>query len=368
MSTQAAEEEAELGEEEGAAADSISSPHKVVTEEAGLHSKIGTPVNKFSALSSVKDGDSHKDEEADFIEMIQQDMESWESSGQWMFSCYSVAKEKPNLLGFEDFSPEELRLECYRCRADGNLQNYMNAVHQLTMKWSNRLQELKNPSTSVKATLSLELKKPVGESKLPSGFGGVPAPSFGSASFPTNDATNPTTFSFKPQSDFASPAIGSTPTFGDASAIQGHLAFPSAPSAPGPVGFGNLSTSSTSVPFGFGSGAPSGFGALVNSGFGERSATIPAPGFGTLSSASSTAGTFGSAGTTSGSSLFGQQEGPPSSSAGNSSQVSTSSSLVGRLLTPLNELSADELKQFQAKRFTLGRIPLKPPPAELLVI
>lgn len=323
--------------------------------------------NKFSALSSVQDGDSQRAEEADFIEMIQRDMESWESSGQWMFSCYSVAKEKPNLSGFEDFSPEELRLECYGCRADGNLQNYMNAVHQLTIKWSNRLLELKNPTTSTKSTLILELNKPAGDSKPPSGFGGLPAPSFGSTSFPTDNVTSSSTFSFKPQSDFASPAVGSTSTFGNATTIPGHLAFPSAPSASG-SGFGSLLTSSTSVPFGFGSVAPLGFGAPANSGFGERSTTIPAPSFGTVSSASSTTGTSGSTGTTSGSSLFGRQEGQPPSSAGSNTQVSTSSSLVDRLLTPLNELSADELKQFQARRFTLGRIPLKPPPAELLVI
>lgn len=27
------------------------------------------------------------------------DMETWESSGQWMFSCYSPSKEKPNISG-----------------------------------------------------------------------------------------------------------------------------------------------------------------------------------------------------------------------------------------------------------------------------
>lgn len=38
------------------------------------------------------------------------------------------------------------------------------------------------------------------------------------------------------------------------------------------------------------------------------------------------------------------------------------------IFTAHSDLTAEELKEFAAKRFTLGQIPLKPPPADLLVV
>ena len=41
---------------------------------------------------------------------VKQDMECVEVSGQWIFSCYSPAKDCVSVPGLEDVSPEELRL------------------------------------------------------------------------------------------------------------------------------------------------------------------------------------------------------------------------------------------------------------------
>lgn len=38
------------------------------------------------------------------------------------------------------------------------------------------------------------------------------------------------------------------------------------------------------------------------------------------------------------------------------------------LFTAQSDLTAEELKEFTAKRFTLGQIPLRPPPADLLMV
>lgn len=38
------------------------------------------------------------------------------------------------------------------------------------------------------------------------------------------------------------------------------------------------------------------------------------------------------------------------------------------LFSPESKLTAEELEQFRARRFTLGQIPLKPPPANILVV
>ncbi|XP_017930700.1 nucleoporin-like protein 2 [Manacus vitellinus] len=44
----------------------------------------------------------------------------------------------------------------------------------------------------------------------------------------------------------------------------------------------------------------------------------------------------------------------------------TSTTASEKLFTPKSELSAEEWQQFEAKEFTIGKIPLKPPPLELL--
>ncbi|XP_048785601.1 nucleoporin NUP42-like isoform X2 [Lagopus muta] len=70
-------------------------------------------------------------------------MATWESSGQWMFSCYCPEKGKPNVSGFPEISPEELRLGYDTCSAKEGTGLYIHAVHQYVQQWRTRLQELK---------------------------------------------------------------------------------------------------------------------------------------------------------------------------------------------------------------------------------
>uniref|UniRef100_A0A670JVW9 Nucleoporin NUP42 n=1 Tax=Podarcis muralis TaxID=64176 RepID=A0A670JVW9_PODMU len=121
----------------------------------------GFSQNRYAALNSTENvGNSGiVDEEDKLLEIIMKDMESWESSGQWMFSTYSPMKEKPNISGFPDFLPEELRLEYYNSRANNNVQNYINSVQQLASQWRSRLLELKNINASTKAALVSVIEK-----------------------------------------------------------------------------------------------------------------------------------------------------------------------------------------------------------------
>eukprot|EP00076_Gallus_gallus_P038608 XP_025004146.1 nucleoporin-like protein 2 [Gallus gallus] len=80
-------------------------------------------------------------------------MATWESSGQWMFSCYSPETGKPNVPGFGEFSAEEVRLEYYNCSANNNTGYYINSVNQLVQQWRKRLQELKALNGSGKAPM-----------------------------------------------------------------------------------------------------------------------------------------------------------------------------------------------------------------------
>ncbi|NWI69636.1 NUPL2 protein, partial [Todus mexicanus] len=272
--------------------------------------------NRFSALlNNENTADGCKDEEERLVECVVKDMEIWESSGQWIFSSYSPMKGKPNISGFPDISPEELHLEYYTCRANNNIQNYVNSVQQLAAQWKNRLLQLKALNASTKAALLSELKNTVTQ-PLPSfGFGGQSTPSFGLSSFPVNSSsTSASSFSFKTSSSLPSAASGNTPAFGSSSA-----AATSSPSISHSGGFGNP-TAPSAASFSFkASETTSGFGTSGFSGFGNSSAvnsssTAPLPAFGAFTAAVAASPSRSS------SALFGQ---PASASGHNIASVSS---------------------------------------------
>lgn len=322
--------------------------------------------NRFSELSAPSTFDRRGmtgDDDDKKLEVIQTDMEIWESSGQWCFSCYSNSKTP--LSGFTDFSPEELRLEYYSTRASGDLQGYVNGVNQLLSQWRSRVQELKVMNPAIRTALLSELNNPAPQASS-GGFGltnttgfGSSAPDFGSRGFGALAPVQASSFSFAaPSGGFGSSGAPSAPTgFGSA------LAAPTQPLS----GFGS---SSVPVPLAstFPFAAPASDKPAVASGFGTAS------GFNFASTANTGSG-FGSsfgaeapvaAGS---SSVFGQTSGgfgtttvPPAAGTGSVSVA------LNSLFSPESKLAPDELNQFKAKRFTLGQIPLKPPPANMLVV
>ncbi|POI25055.1 hypothetical protein CIB84_011195 [Bambusicola thoracicus] len=292
-------------------------------------------------------------------------MATWESSGQWVFSCYSPETGQPNVPGFGEFSAEEVCLEYYNCIANSNTENYINSVNQLVQEWRNRLQELKALNASGKESLLSQLKNAVTQ-PLPSlGFGGQQASSFGFPSFPVSSSSGAASFSFKTNRSFPS---GNTAAVGSSAAASNPPTFgvTSSPSVPNPVGFGNSSAPSAAS-FSFKtSGTTGGCGTCGLSGFGSSAAansssTAPLP----VSATPSATGTCQS----------GASSVSAAQTAGASGQnVTSAPSAVpngiasDKLYTPRSELTAEELEQFEAKRFTLGKIPLKPPPIDLLYL
>ena len=43
-----------------------------------------------------------------------QDMDAVDKLGQWVFSCYSPAKDCASVPGMDDICPEEMRMEAYQ--------------------------------------------------------------------------------------------------------------------------------------------------------------------------------------------------------------------------------------------------------------
>ncbi|XP_039521883.1 nucleoporin NUP42-like [Pimephales promelas] len=298
--------------------------------------------NRFSALDSQsnfdKAGRNSTDDNAKHVETIQTDMEAWQTSGQWPFSCYSVLKGQ--FSGFVDLSPEELRQEYYSYQASGDVQPYVNSVQLLFNQWSSRVQELRTMSSSTQMSVISELNNSSSQTP-PQGFGtassSAPTPGFGAGGFGSSSQSS-SSFSFAPsKTDFgASHTTQNAPGFGAA-------VFSTAQTAPG-----------------FGSPAPS-----VNTfSFAPQAAEnkpSSAAGFSFKTSAGGSGSGFGTSAPVA-SSGFGQSSGVFSGAADSAGSSRDS------LFTAQSDLTAEELKEFTSKRFTLGQIPLKPPPADLLMV
>ncbi|XP_076978053.1 nucleoporin NUP42 isoform X2 [Tamandua tetradactyla] len=184
----------------------------------------GLSQNPFVSLSP----DEQKDEKK-LLEGIVKDMEVWESSGQWKFSVYSPVK-KPNISGFTDISPEELRLEYHNFLTSNNLQSYLNSIQQLISQWRKRVNELKNLNSSTKLALLFDVNGGVNQAAPTFGFGSGQTSTFGSPSFPVNNnsSDNAQNFSFKPNPGFVTPSPGGPSVFGNPPAFG---AVPSASSS-----------------------------------------------------------------------------------------------------------------------------------------
>ncbi|XP_003407129.1 nucleoporin NUP42 isoform X2 [Loxodonta africana] len=332
---------------------------------AGRDREFGLSQNPFALLSP----DEQK-EEKKLLEGIVKDMEVWESSGQWMFSVYSPMKKEPNISGFTDISPEELRLQYHNFLTSNNLQSYLNSIQQLINQWRKRVNELKTLNTATKVTLLPDVKAGVSQAARVFGFGSGQGPTFGSAGFPLNNSSSDTArnFSFKPSSGFVTAPSENQSVFGSPPAFG---ATPSASSAAttsaSPFGFGKPKITSAAS-FSFKSPTASGFGPPGFSAFPASLAAGPvgAPGFG---SGSFVAG-FGGPGSHSNTAFS-----KPSHNVFGNNNTATSLPVSNGcittdnvLFTPKDQLTVEELEQFQSRKFTLGKIPLKPPPVELLNI
>ncbi|XP_054420513.1 nucleoporin NUP42 isoform X2 [Pteronotus mesoamericanus] len=274
---------------------------------------------------------------------------------------------------FTDISPEELRLEYHNFLTSNNLQSYLNSIQQLINHWRNRVNELKNLNTSTKIALLADIKDGINQAAPTFGFGSTQTAAPGSPGFPVNNnmSDNAQNFSFKTSSGFATAPSGGPSVFGKMPAFG---AVPSSSpaittSTPAP-GFGKPQITSAAS-FSFKTPAASGFGSAGFSGFPAPVAAGPvrAPAALAFGSSSPVAG-FGNPGSQS-HTAFSKS---PSDSFGSSSTSTSlpisngSTTTDSELFTPKHQLTAEELEQFQSKKFTLGKIPLKPPPVELLNI
>ncbi|KAF3833621.1 hypothetical protein F7725_024825 [Dissostichus mawsoni] len=214
------EEEEMTGAKEEVVEEMTGAKEEVVEEMTGAkegHLRQGRK-RREKQVPAGEDDDDKK------LEIVQSDMDSWESSGQWGFSCYSYSKAP--LSGFTDLSPEELRLEYYSTRESGDLQGYVNGITQLLNQWRSRVQELKVMNPATRAALLAEINNPAPQASS-GGFGLATLTGFGS----TTSSVETKGFGAPAAADsfsFAAPSGG----FGSSAAPPSSTGFGSALAAP----------------------------------------------------------------------------------------------------------------------------------------
>jgi hypothetical protein len=304
-------------------------------------------------------------------------MEIWNKSGMWPFSTFAFVKDVRSLPGLDDMSMEEVRYFAYESMAAGDFNRYLTWVKQLTQDYETKRRHLMKPSGSLQASLISVIEEIINTDALQ---GCVTA-----AGQKVSDAIPPTFAGVTaPQ-----PAAATAGGFGF-SAVNSSPAFDAAASIPGATvsvplqGFA-VPDAGAMLPF---STAPSSISAQSSGGFGPSSISSPSSGGFNVHKSAPTV-TFGQhppqqqilfgkpVDAVPSSHGFAQQPPavfgsakpsmePPSFGFGDPSVVSSSRTHEPTAYTPLDQLTSDERAAFESSSFTLGCIPLRPPPKELI--
>ncbi|XP_077990116.1 uncharacterized protein LOC144444541 [Glandiceps talaboti] len=414
------------------------------TRRVGFAEPFPQTQNRFAPLTTSQQ--SGPIDKGQILETVKRDMEEWEASKMWLFSCYAVTKAQKTLPGMDDVSPEELRHYTYEAKQEGSFAQYEQSIVQAVNNVQRQRHDLKSPdpqlktnviqvylgnfnaasvfSTTIGAHALLSgSSSSIGMSSMQPGLfssaqGSSSAGSFGStgttSSFGGFGNTGTSSFGGFGATDSSTSSFGGIAKTGTSSGFGG-FGGPGATSSTQSSGFGGFggpgaTTSTQSSGFGgfggtnaAGSSSSSTFGGIGNQGASSAmSSTSTFGSFGTAppqgntglfgnQGASATTGTFGGFGASNQSSFggFGTNAAPSTgtgfqassftsnqpgigSSAGATSTTAAnqmnaaSNTHVSKIYSNLADLTTVEKEQFESKTFTLGKIPIRPPPKELI--
>ncbi|XP_063829234.1 uncharacterized protein LOC135078636 [Ostrinia nubilalis] len=83
------------------------------------------------------------------INQVETDVKSVLNGGQWILSCYSPFKEKPNFPGIPDLSPEEARLFIYEAKANNNLDQAVSYMNNQFVESRRKYEQLVLPNQAI---------------------------------------------------------------------------------------------------------------------------------------------------------------------------------------------------------------------------
>ncbi|XP_033335165.2 uncharacterized protein LOC117225584 isoform X1 [Megalopta genalis] len=78
--------------------------------------------------------------------VVAKEVLSAERGQQWLLSCFAPLKQKPNIPGMEDISPEEVRWEMYQAQKNGMIEQAKLNYQKLCQDMKAKREALKNPT------------------------------------------------------------------------------------------------------------------------------------------------------------------------------------------------------------------------------
>ncbi|XP_071956310.1 nucleoporin NUP42-like [Antedon mediterranea] len=286
--------------------------------------------NRYTLLDQTHNthGDEHLTS-TEMLDVIKKDFEEWIQGNMWPFSCYRPSKANSNFTGFEDTSFEELRYEAYQAVKNNTYEQYKRGFDDLANTVSRKRNELMHPSQPSKSNL-IDICKTIFSPSISSSNGSTSA--FETSNFGSNTRCSSTFGSL------------STNTFGS-------------------IGEGFVTGSTTS---GFGSKTT----VFGSSSFGQSAGMFSSAQSTSFSAAKPNSFAAGS------DSTFIKGQNQPATSAflapglfGKSVPAATQAPITAadsNIYTPIDQITKEQKEQFEASHFTLGKIPILPPPKELV--
>lgn len=89
----------------------------------------------------------------DIVRSLPKEMDIWQTSGMWPFSCFSLDKDITSLPDFVDMSPEELRLDAYNAIKDGSVASFKQNLSMLSEAYRTKQEQIKCMSPQMQQTL-----------------------------------------------------------------------------------------------------------------------------------------------------------------------------------------------------------------------
>ncbi|XP_014282539.1 nucleoporin NUP42 [Halyomorpha halys] len=261
------------------------------------------------------------------------------SDSMWPASCYSYLQTHGNLQGFEDFSPEEMRLKAY-----SNPQEYMHDINNLKTNVAELKKSFLNKTQTAQEILNDYMKQGPSRAKqfLQPSTGFISSMDNSSNFFSGNQNT-PSSGFFSPSQNTGSFSLNNNPAFrGQPQTTFSSNIFAQALHEEKPSPFGQR-TSVFGEPIEDNAFKQNIFGSVLQSKSNDNNITAA------QASQSSSQFSFSNA----------------FSNSAAKSDLSTKVSGKCVMYSQENELTPEELEQFKATTFTYGKTPLKCPPKEL---
>ncbi|XP_069672644.1 nucleoporin NUP42-like [Periplaneta americana] len=300
-----------------------------------------TPINNYYShaknTGTYKIGNSPQDE--DVMRLVAQEVVQMEKGGQWPLTCFAPIKERACFPGWEDHSPEEIRWKMYEARQNGTLPECQRQIKELYDAAKLRRQNIVlNPNTEVFKIIDKLLRRQKIETET--NF------SFLQAATQSRDnnflSWNPQGFSAgQQQTPVSSNFVFTLPQLGPP--VQSTVQQPSSVFVGNTQAMSNVSVPSHNVFVSSNEVQPPFSGAVQDTSRFQTPAqpTITTP------------------------SAFGENKNVFNSSPGWNKVENTSTDTS--VYTSKSELSEDEINAFVAQTFTVGKVPMRPPPKELCI-